>query len=156
MLGTLYHTIWYNAPMAEPKTKKHAGSVTAFIKTVGDPQKRNDALELVTIFKKATGMRPAMWGTSIVGFGTYHYKSERSKQEGDWMLTGFSPRKANLTVYVMPGFKSYAPLLKKLGKHKISGGSCIYINKLADVDLPTLSAIIKDSVKEMQRRYKTN
>ena len=97
-----------------------------------------------------------MWGESMVGYGQYHYKSERSTQEGDWPLAGFSPRKANLTVYIMPGFKGYGPLLKKLGKHKVSGGSCIYINKLADIHEPTLVAIIKDSVREMKRRYKTN
>lgn len=139
--------------MAELKTKKTSASVPAFLKAVPDVQRRKDATELLSIFKKATGMKPALWGDSIVGFGTYHYKSERSTQEGDWPLTGFSPRKANLTVYIMPGFKSYAPLLKKLGKHKVSGGSCIYINKLSDVHVPTLTAIIKDSVKEMQKRY---
>jgi hypothetical protein len=142
--------------MAELKTKKNTASVTDFVDAVEDPQKRQDAKQLLTIFKKATGMKPVMWGTSIIGFGSYHYKSERSTQEGDWMLTGFSPRKANFTVYIMPGFKNYAALLKKLGKHKISGGSCIYINKLADIDVPTLSAIIKDSVKEMQKKYITS
>lgn len=141
--------------MAEIKTKKTKESVSAFIKAVEDPQRRADAQKLLTIFKKATGLKPAMWGTSMVGYGEYHYKSERSTQEGDWPLTGFSPRKANLTVYIMPGFKSYGPLLKKLGKHKVSGGSCIYINKLTDIHEPTLVAIIKDSVKEMKRRYKT-
>ena len=145
----------YNVPMAELKTKKHAGSVTAFIKAVPDEQKRADALQLLDIFKKATGMKPAMWGSSIIGYGSYHYKSDRSTQEGDWPLTGFSPRKANLTIYIMPGFKSYSMLLEKLGKHKISGGSCIYINKLSDIHVPTLTKIIKDSVKEMQKRYVT-
>lgn len=142
--------------MAELKTKKNSGSVAAFIKAVKDPQRRKDAMELLKIFKKATGMKPAMWGESIVGYGSYHYKSTRSAQEGDWMLTGFSPRKANLTIYIMPGFKSYGPLLKKLGKHKVSGGSCIYINKLSDIHVPTLSAIIKDSIQRMRRRYKTS
>jgi len=142
--------------MAELKTQKTKASALAFIEEVKDPQRRKDAKELLQIFKKATGLKPAMWGTSIVGYGSYHYKSERSAQEGEWPLTGFSPRKANLTVYIMPGFKTYAPLLKKLGKHKVSGGSCIYINKLSDIHVPTLIAIIKDSVKEMKRRYKIN
>ena len=142
--------------MAELKTKKSAASVIAFLKKVEDPQRRRDALQLLEIFKKATGMKPAMWGSSIVGFGFYHYKSERSAQEGDWPLTGFSPRKSSLTVYIMPGFKNYTPLLKALGKHKISGGSCIYINKLSDIHVPTLRAIIKDSVKQMQKRYTTS
>ncbi len=142
--------------MAELKTKKNAGSVVAFINRVEDPQRRQDATQLLQIFKKVTGMKPVMWGTSIVGFGSYHYKSERSTQEGDWPLTGFSPRKANLTIYIMPGFKNYIALLKKLGKHKISGGSCIYINKLSDVHISTLGAIIKSSVKEMQKKYVTS
>jgi len=146
----------YNPPMAELKTQKNTASVTDFIDAVEDPKKRQDAKQLLTIFKKATGMKPVMWGTSIIGFGSYDYKSDRSTQEGDWPLTGFSPRKANLTVYIMPGFKNYAPLLKKLGKHKISGGSCIYINKLSDIDVPTLTAIIQDSVKEMQKKHVTS
>ncbi len=142
--------------MAELKTKMNAASVVAFIKKVEDPEKRRDALQLLEIFEKATGMKPAMWGTSIIGFGSYHYKSERSAQEGDWPLTGFSPRKANLTIYIMSGAKKYASVLKKLGKHKISGGSCIYISKLSDIHVPTLSTIIKDSVKEMRKRYATS
>jgi hypothetical protein len=142
--------------MAELKTIKNKASVSEFIKAVQDPARREDAKELLLIFKKATGMKPVMWGTSIVGYGSYHYKSERSTQEGDWPLTGFSPRKANLTVYIMPGFKSYSVLLKKLGKHKVSGGSCIYIHKLSDIHVPTLTTIIKDSVKEMKRRHTTS
>ncbi len=147
--------ICYNPVMAEIKTKKNTTSVAGFFNKVENPQRREDGKKLLQIFKEATGMKPVMWGTSIVGFGMYHYKSERSAQEGDWPLTAFSPRKANLTVYIMPGFKDYGPLLKKLGRHKISGGSCMYINKLSDVDVPTLSTIIKKSVREMQRRYKT-
>lgn len=142
--------------MAELKTKKTTGSASAFVKAVKDPERRGDAKKLLTIFKRATGKNPVMWGTSIVGYGSYHYKSERSTQEGDWPLTGFSPCKASMTIYIMPGFKSYGSLLKKLGKHKISGGSCIYIHKLSDIHLPTLSTIIKDSVREMKRRYKTS
>jgi hypothetical protein len=141
--------------MAELKTIKTKASVPAFIKAVQDPQRREDAQTLLLIFKKATGMRPAMWGSSMVGYGSYHYKSERSTQEGDWPLTAFSPRKANLTIYLMSGAKNHAGLLKKLGKHKVSGGSCLYIHKLSDVHLPTLTTLIKDSVREMKRRYKT-
>jgi hypothetical protein len=141
--------------MAELKTLKNKASVAAFINAVQDPQRRKDAKKLLAIFKDATGLKPVMWGSSIVGYGQYHYKSERSSQEGDWPLTGFSPRKASLTVYIMPGFKGYSSLLKKLGKHKVSGGSCIYINKLSDIHEPTLIAIIKDSVQEMKRRHTT-
>ncbi len=141
--------------MAEIKTKKNKASVSAFINAIKEPERREDAKKLLLIFKKATGMKPVMWGTSIVGYGSYRYKYA-SGREGDWMFTGFSPRKANLTVYIMAGAKNYGSLLKKLGKHTVSGGSCIYINKLSDIHVPTLSSIIKDSVKEMQRRYKTN
>lgn len=140
--------------MAELKTQKNNASVAAFIDSVADEQRRADAKKLLKIFKAATGQKPAMWGTSIVGYGQYHYKSERSKQEGEWPLTGFSPRKANLTVYIMPGFKDYAVLLKKLGKHKISGGSCIYINKLSDVHEPTLTTIIQKSFTDMKKKHK--
>ncbi len=139
--------------MAELKTKKTAASAATFIDSVKDAEKRADAMRLLKIFKAATGMKPVMWGSSIIGFGQYHYKSERSTQEGDWPLTGFSPRVQNLTVYIMPGFKAYGPLLKKLGKHKISGGSCIYIKRLSDIHVPTLTALIKRSVSDMRKRY---
>jgi len=141
--------------MAELKTKKSTASVAAFINAIKSAERRADAKKLLAICKAATGMKPVMWGSSIIGFGSYHYKSERSTQEGDWPLTGFSPRVKSLTVYIMPGFKAYGPLLKKLGKHKVSGGSCIYINKLSDIHIPTLEAIIKRSVSEMQQKYKT-
>lgn len=140
--------------MAELKTLKNKASVTAFIDSVENEQRRSDSKKLLKIFKEATGVKPVMWGTAIIGFGEYHYKSERSSQQGDWPLTGFSPRKASLTVYIMPGFKEYGSLLKKLGKHKISGGSCIYINKLSDIDVPTLSTIIKRSFADMKKKHK--
>ena len=94
-----------------------------------------------------------MWGDSIVGFGEYHYKSERSSQEGDWPLTGFSPRKRNLTVYVMPGFSNYKSLMNKLGRHK-SSVSCIYFNKLEDIDVKVLKQVIRRSVADMKKMYK--
>jgi len=94
-----------------------------------------------------------MWGSSIIGFGSYHYKSEKSRQEGDWMLTGFSPRKQNLTLYVMPGFGDYQDLLKDLGKHKTSVG-CLYLNKLADVDLVVLEKLIKKSFAAMKAEHR--
>ena len=146
--------ICYNVLMAELKTKKNRASVTTFLDAVENKQRREDAKKLLTIFKEVTGMKPAMWGTSIVGFGTYHYESERSTQKGDWPLTGFSPRTTNLTVYIGPGFKNYKVLLGKIGKHKTSVG-CLYISKLSDIHVPTLSTIIQKSVKEMQRRYRT-
>jgi len=97
-------------------------------------------------------MRPKMWGDSIVGFGEYHYKSERSTQEGDWPLTGFSPRKRNMTVYIMPGFSNYQELMNKLGKHK-SSVSCIYFSKLSDIDVSVLKQIVRKSVSDMKNIY---
>ncbi len=138
--------------MAELKTQKTNASVEDFINTVEDEKKRADAQTLVQIFTKITGEKPAMWGTSIIGFGSYHYKSERSRQEGDWPRTGFSPRKANLSIYIMPGFGDYQDLLAKLGKHKTSV-SCLYVKRLEDIDLKILEKIITKSFDEMQRQY---
>lgn len=140
--------------MAELKTKKNKASVKKFIASVQDDQKRKDSEDLVKIFEEVTKMKATMWGTSIIGFGSYHYKSERSRQEGDWPLTGFSPRKQNLTIYIMPGFKDYEDLLAKIGKHKHSV-SCLYIKRLSDIDIKILKQLIKKSVAEMKKRYKT-
>jgi hypothetical protein len=136
--------------MAELKTRPTKQSATDFIKGVEPDEKRKDSLVLLDIFRKATGEKPIMWGTSIVGFGTYHYKSERSKQEGDWLLVGFSPRKQNLTLYIMGSLRNEAALLKKLGKHK-TGGGCLYINKLADVDQKVLSTLVARSFRNMKK-----
>lgn len=144
--------ICYYVPMAELKTKKNKASVSAFIASVPDKQKRDDAARLVKIFSRITKQKPAMWGTSIIGFGSYHYKSERSSQEGDWPLTGFSPRKQNMTLYVMPGFKKYGPFLKKIGKHK-TGVGCLYFNKLEDIHVPTLETLVRKSFQEMKKKY---
>lgn len=138
--------------MAELKTKQTRESVSSFISSVQDEERRNDAKKLLKIFKEATGLSAKMWGTSIVGFGSYHYKSERSKQEGDWPLTGFSPRKQNLTIYVMSGTSKHRSLLQKIGPHKSSVG-CLYLKRLSDAHLPTLKALIKESVKEMRKNY---
>ena len=138
--------------MSELKTKRTDDSVEAFLDSVEDDQRREDSIKLLDVFEKATGLKPALWG-KIVGYGQYHYKSERSSQEGDWPLAAFSPRKQNLTVYIMPGFEHYQDDLKKLGKHTVSGGSCIYIKKLSDVDTDVLVKIIADSVERMKRQY---
>lgn len=139
--------------MAEIKTKQTTASPVAFINALKNPEQRADAKKLLMIFKEATGMKPVLWSNNMISFGLYHYKSERSSQEGDWPLTAFAPRASNLTVYIMSGAKKYGPLLKNLGKHKISGGSCIYINKLSDIHIPTLKALIKQSVKDMRKRH---
>ncbi len=138
--------------MSELKTQLNDADVTTFIDTVADEQKKKDSHELVKIFKRITGEEAKMWGASIVGFGMYHYKSERSSQEGDWMITGFSPRKQNLTIYIMNGFETYVDLLQKLGKHKTSKG-CLYISKLSDIDMSVLEDLIKDSYLSMQAQH---
>src|SRR5210317_1474295 len=122
--------------MAEPKTKKNDASVENFLNSVANQTRREDSLSLLGLMRDVTGEEAKMWGSSIVGFGSYHYVYQ-SGREGDWMLTGFSPRKQNLAIYIMPGFSAYDSLLDKLGKHK-TGKSCLYINKLADVDLKVL------------------
>ena len=133
------------AKTTEVKTKVNDASVTDFINSVADEQKQKDAFTLLKIMKQITKEKPKMWGSSIVGFGSYHYKG-KSGREGDWLITGFSPRKQNLTLYVPGGFTVHADLLKKLGKHKTSVG-CLYINKLSDVDAKVLQELIEKSFK---------
>jgi hypothetical protein len=139
--------------MAELKTKKNTASVEKFLGTVADEQRRKDCFRLLEIMKAATKAEPAMWGTSIVGFGRFHYKYE-SGREGDWFVTGFSPRKQSLTLYIVPGFERYPSLMKKLGKHS-TGKSCLYIKRLEDVDLATLKQLIKQSVADLARTKKS-
>ena len=136
--------------MAELKTKLNDASVDDFLAAYPE-ETRKDCYEILKMMKSATKAEPKMWGTSIIGFGSYHYKSERSKQEGDWPLTGFSPRKQNLTLYFMTGFDRYGSLLKKLGKHSVSKG-CLYIKRLGDVDKKMLKELITESVKVMKAK----
>jgi hypothetical protein len=137
--------------MAELKTKPTNASVGKFLDGIADEQMRRDCQTLVGIMGKATKAEPRMWGTNIVGFGSYRYKYA-SGREGDWMLTAFAPRKQNLTLYVMPGFEGRDKLLAKLGKH--SGGmSCIYVKRLSDLHLPTLKKLVNDSVKHLRKTY---
>ena len=128
--------------MAELKTRPNDASVEDFINEVPDEAKREDSFALLELYSSITGQKPKMWGTSIIGFGLFHYKSERSSQAGDWPLAAFSPRKQNLTLYFTLGFDKHVELLSKLGKHKTSKG-CLYINKLSDVDSGVLAALIK-------------
>jgi hypothetical protein len=134
------------------KTLVNDGSVEDFLNNVDDEVKRRDSFTLLEMYTKITGEKAKMWGPSIVGFGQYHYKSERSTQEGDWMLTGFSPRKQNLTLYFMDGFNTYTELLGRLGKHKTSKG-CLYINKLSDVDTDVLEKLIGQSYATTKKTY---
>jgi hypothetical protein len=137
--------------MAEIKTKATGMNVEVFLNSVEDRQKREDCLLLSDLMKKATKKEPVMWGDSIVGFGTYHYKYE-SGREGDWFVTGFSPRKNNLTIYLMSGFSGKESYLKELGKHKTSQ-SCLYVKNLKDIDQKVLNDLILMSVKEISERY---
>jgi hypothetical protein len=138
--------------MAEAKTKKTEASVDDFLAGISPEKKRQDALAICELMKKVTKAKPKMWGTSIVGFGSYHYKYA-SGHEGEWPLVGFSPRKQNLTVYIVPGFANYDALLSKLGKHK-TGKSCLYLNSLEDIHLPTLRELVQRSVAEMKKKHK--
>ena len=133
--------------MAEPKTKPNDQSVEAFLNTVDDEQKRRDSFTILALMEEITGAEPIMWGDSIVGFGTYHY-TYASGRENEWFLVGFSPRKRNITLYIMSGFDQYDALLAKLGKFT-TGNACLYIKKLDDIDLPTLRELIKQSVDHM-------
>jgi len=137
--------------MAENKTKETKASVASFLNAIEDTRKRADAKKVAAMMRKATGNRAKMWGSSMVGLGKYHYQYP-SGCDGDWMLVGFAPRKQNLVVYIMPGFSTFAPLMKKLGKYK-TGKSCLYLNKLEDVDVKVLQKLISDSVKLMRKRY---
>lgn len=134
--------------MAELKTKKTNASVKNFLNQITDEERRKDCFAVAKMMEEITGYKPKMWGPSIVGFGSYQYKYA-SGHEGEWPITGFSPRKKDLTVYIMPGFQSHAELMKQLGKHS-TGKSCLYIKRLSDVHTPTLKKLIKDSVKRMK------
>jgi len=134
--------------MAELKTKPTAASVKEFLNQIPDKERREDCFAVAKIMEEVTGDKPKMWGPSIVGFGTYHYKYA-SGREGDWPVTGFSPRKKDLTLYIMMGFEKHPELMQKLGKHSV-GKSCLYIKHLSDVHLPTLKKLIKASIKDLR------
>lgn len=127
--------------MAELKTKKNDASVNDFLQAITDKVRREDCLTVFKLMKQVAKEEPKMWGTAIVGVGAYHYKSAKSGREGDWFIAGFSPRKQNLTLYLMPGIGNYKDIVQRLGKHKVSG-SCLHINKLADVDSKVLKELI--------------
>ena len=138
--------------MAELKTRKTKASVRGFLDSVADARQRRDAKIVAQMMEKATKEKPAMWGASMVGFGSYHY-TYASGQEGDWPVVAFSPRKDNLTIYIMSGVANHREELGRLGKHR-TGVSCLYIKSLDDVHMPTLKKIVRDSVKRMKQRAK--
>ena len=134
--------------MAELKTKPNDKSVTDFLNRVENDTKREDSFTILELMKEVTGVEPIMWGDSIIGFGSYHYKYA-SGREADWFLTGFSPRVQNLTLYIMDGFEDYDALLGKLGKHS-TGKSCRYVKRLENIDLDILRKMVEKSVAHMQ------
>ncbi len=135
--------------MAELKTKRNDGSVKAFLNSVTDPKKRQDSFAVLELMQQVTGEEPVMWGDSIIGFGSYHYSS-KSGREGDWFLTGFSPRAQNLTLYIMSGFDQYDELMSKLGKYK-TGKACLYVKNFEDVDSDVLRELVRLSVEFIAR-----
>lgn len=137
--------------MAELKTRENEASVSQFLASIEDPQKRADCKAIAKMMRAATGKRPKMWGSAIVGYDKYDYRYD-SGRSGTWMMTGFSPRARNLSIYIMPGFEAFGALMKNLGKYK-TGKSCLYIDKLDDVDRDVLATLIEASVVEMRKRY---
>ena len=137
--------------MAEPKTTPTGASVTKFIAAVEDSARRRDARTLVKMMREVTQAPPRMWGPSIVGFGTYRYRYQ-SGREGDWMLTGFSPRKRETSIYIMSGFREHGELLERLGPHR-TGRSCLYVKRLSDVDLGVLEELVSRSVDSLRGTY---
>jgi hypothetical protein len=141
------------AAMAELKTKQNDADVTEFINSFADTeQKRKDSFELLKLMREFAGFEPKMWGPSIIGFGQYHYKSERSSQEGDWPLVGFSPRKAAISLYVYTGAPEHEHLLEGLGKFK-RGAACIYIKKLSDIDQEALKRLMRTTIDYLQSKH---
>ena len=137
--------------MAENKTKATDADVLEFLNDVTDERKRQDSLAVMELMREVTGEEPTMWGSSIVGFGSYHYKYA-SGREGDAPRIGFSPRKQNLVLYIMGGFDQYDALMAKLGKHT-TGSSCLYVKRLADLDLGVLRELVAESFDYMKRLY---
>jgi hypothetical protein len=137
--------------MAEMKTRPGKADVRAFLETVPDETRRADSFRVLALMEKITGEKPALWGPGMIGFGTYHYRYD-SGREGDWFITGFSPRKSALTLYIMAGFDGHDDLLAKLGPHK-TGKSCLYLKRLADVDMKALEKLIRASVTYMRKTH---
>lgn len=138
--------------MAEAKTKPTNESVKDFLNRIPEAERREDCFAIAKMMEEITGEKPKMWGPSIVGFGSYHYKYA-SGREGDWLVTGFSPRKKDLTLYIMMGFQRHAELMEKLGKYSVAK-SCLYIKRLSDIHQPTLKKLIKASVKDLKAYVK--
>lgn len=137
--------------MANNKTQPTDQNVAKFIDTIEPASKQSDALVLEQLFRGATGFRPKMWGPSIIGYGRYHYRYD-SGREGSFLATGFSPRKARHSIYIMPGYADFGDILGRLGKHKM-GKSCLYVNKLADIDLEVLAELIRAGLADLGQKW---
>lgn len=137
--------------MAQNKTRPTPEDVAAYLDAVEPEGRREDARTLDALFRRVTGWSPRMWGPSIIGYGSYHYIYD-SGREGDFLATGFAPRKANLSIYIMPGYTDYSPILDRLGKHK-TGKSCLYISRLSDVDLDVLAELIQAGLDDLGRTW---
>lgn len=137
--------------MAQSKTQITDVAVKTFLNAVEHPTRRADGIALDALFRKVTGYQPRMWGDTIVGYGQYHYVYD-SGREGDFLATGFSPRKANLSIYVMPGYADFTEILSRLGKHK-TGRACLYVNKVADIDMDVLAELIRAGLADLESRW---
>jgi len=133
------------------KTQENDGDVVTFLESVEHPTRKADAFSVLNMMSRLTGLPAKMWGTAIIGFGKYHYKYE-SGREGDFMRIGFSPRKANLVIYILPGYSDYSEILGRIGKYK-KGKSCLYINKLADIDMAVLEELVVAGLADMAQKY---
>jgi hypothetical protein len=140
--------------MAEIKTKPVDSDIDKFLMNIEPEKRRADSIIIKKLFDSVVKEKVTLWNNNMIGYGSFHYKSDRSKQEGDWPLIAFSPRKQNITIYIMSGAKNYETLLGQLGKYKISSGSCIYINKIEDINPEILKKIISTSVSDMKKKYK--
>lgn len=137
--------------MADNKTRPTAASVQDFIDGLESERRRSEAHELDALFRRVTGWRPVLWGDSLIGYGSYHYRYE-SGREGDMLATGFSPRKARHSIYILPGYADYGRILDRLGKHA-KGKSCLYVNKLSDIDLDVLAELIENGLRDLAERW---
>ena len=137
--------------MTQNKTLPTSQAVTDFLQSVDHPVRRADGIALDQMFRQITGWQPQMWGPSIIGYGQYHYTYD-SGREGDFLATGFSPRKANLSVYIMPGYTDFSAIMARLGKHKI-GKSCLYINKLSDIDMDVLAELVRAGLDDLAQKW---
>lgn len=137
--------------MAQNKTRPNNSDVTAFLDAVDHPTRRVDAIRLNALFQEVTGWQPRLWGGSIIGYGQYHYRYD-SGREGDFLATGFSPCKANLSIYFMPGYQDYGAILSRLGKHR-SGKACLHVNKVADIEIGALRDLVRAGLDDLARMY---